>query len=191
MTGLEMRPAVAVKGESGSSGHTPVHRASSADEERLLVPDFVDERIRAEMESIQQEEEAEEFSTSESDGSWDSEDEMDEQELQRLTRERGFGLGSWIDRMVEWTLFGVEDWPLMSSSDPAERSSKHVEITTEEPLTISDRGGDTLEPGSVDNDDGASIASEIEVTTVDEKPGELGGWEDAGWLFRTVKRLLV
>ncbi|PLB54437.1 hypothetical protein P170DRAFT_432078 [Aspergillus steynii IBT 23096] len=186
MTSLDMGSAVA-----GGSSHTPIHGASPADEGRHLVPDFVDERIRAEMESIRQE--AEEYSTSESDKSWDSEDEMDEQELQRLTRERGFGLGSWIDRMVEWTLFGVEDWPLLSSSDPdpAERPTKHVEITTEEPLTIGDHSGDTLGPGSVDNDDGVSVASEIEVGTVGEKPGELGGWEDAGWLFRTVKRLLI
>ncbi|KAH8428738.1 DUF3984 domain-containing protein [Aspergillus melleus] len=181
MTSLDMSSIGAAKGEAVGSSHI-----SPVDEGRHLVPDFVDERIRAELESIQQE--AEEDLTSESDASWDSEDEMDERELQRLTRERGFGLGSWIDRMVEWTLFGVEDLPLMASADPAERPSKHVEITTEEPLMIGESyGGDTLE----DNDDGASIASEIEVSAVGEKPGELGGWEDAGWLFRTVKRLLI
>ncbi|KAI9042531.1 DUF3984 domain-containing protein [Aspergillus affinis] len=185
MTSLDMSSVGAARGETGGSSHV-----SPAGEGRHLVPDFVDERIRAELESIQQE--AEEDLTSESDGSWDSEDEMDERELQRLTRERGFGLGSWIDRMVEWTLFGVEDWPLMSSGDPAERPSKHVEITTEEPLMIGEsQGGDTVGPGSGDNDDGASIASGVEVSVVGEKPGELGGWEDAGWLFRTVKRLLI
>lgn len=106
-----------------------------------LVPDFVDESIRAEfhsdngngnsyamypaqsgaasprtrgseLNSSRSSVFGQQISSSESEyfsGSEDDEEEgVDEAEMQRLTREHGFGLGSWVDRLVEWTLFGTE-----------------------------------------------------------------------------------
>ncbi|KAA8649123.1 DUF3984 domain-containing protein [Aspergillus tanneri] len=186
--------AAAVKqGGCNNNAHgTHSAGASPAEDVRQFVPDFVDEHVRAEMAILQQDEEG--YYSSSSDEFLDSEDDMDdmdEQELQRLTRERGFGLGSWIDRMVEWTLFGVEDWPLFWSNDPVERPSKHVEIAAEKALTIEEREDSASSPGVADNDDDASVVSEWEVSSVTEKPGEHGGWEDAGWLFRTMKRVLI
>ncbi|PWY86186.1 hypothetical protein BO70DRAFT_428246 [Aspergillus heteromorphus CBS 117.55] len=152
---------------------------------RHLVPDFVDERIRAEMEIIQQDEDEDNLSSA-SDSLFASEDEIDEQELQRLTRERGFGLGSWIDRMVEWTLFGVDDWPLSASATTA-------------PAPASARPADYYHPRhelDIDNireeeADNISLPDpDSDTASVAEKPGDHGGWEDAGWLFRIVKRAL-
>ncbi|KAE8353906.1 hypothetical protein BDV28DRAFT_132170 [Aspergillus coremiiformis] len=150
---------------------------------RLLVPDFVDERIRAEMEVIQQED-----YSSESDEYSDSEDEIDEQEMQRLTRERGFGLGSWFDRMVEWTVFGVDDWPLSYSNEPVDQVPKNVELADPSPVDEDDHVSIS---GRTDRTDGASTMSDSEAPAMTGKPGEHGGWEDAWWLFGVMKRAIL
>ncbi|GIJ82367.1 hypothetical protein Asppvi_000874 [Aspergillus pseudoviridinutans] len=164
--------------KSGSNAH---FSAGPDEETRHFVPDFVDERIRAEMASIQQ---FEVGYASASDEESDSEDEIDEQELQRLTRERGFGLGSWIDRMVEWTLFGVEDLPLSANAQSVQ-PAKHPDVSPEENNVLDDHSAAEL------TDDNASVSADESIgSTVVEKPGENGGWEDAGWLLRVMKRAL-
>lgn len=175
MTGLEMTSAR--QGDSGSL-------ESPALDVRHFVPDFVDERIRAEMAIIQQEE-----YTSDSDEYSDSEDDIDEQEMQRLTRERGFGLGSWFDRMVEWTVFGVDDWPLSYSSGPVDQVPKNVEWA--EPGVADEDDDQVSISGRTDRTDGASTISDFEDPAVTEKPGDQGGWEDAWWLFGVMKRALL
>jgi hypothetical protein len=123
-----------------------------------------------------------------SDNSWDSDDdpeeEIDEHELQRLTLERGFGLGSWVDRMVEWTLFGVDDWPLSSTTDP----TSHLPPTTAAEI----HPAPELSNNDNDNDETQSQVSDTnsEILTT-ERAGDYGGWEDAGWLFRTIRRALI
>jgi hypothetical protein len=125
-------------------------------------------------------------------------DDFDEADLQQLTRERGFGLGSWIDRLVEWTLFGVEEWP----AAPAAAASRIGEtdtttVTFEEPGLVAGRDDDMLSLGSVgdgDLSDGDSSRDGDSTTgsaAPIEKPGNQGGWEDAEWLFRLMKRALV
>lgn len=176
-----------------------------------LVPDFVDERIRAEMAELQRER----AFSDEEDVYWDEEandsdydyfsdetpDEIDEADLQRLTRERGFGLGSWIDRLVEWTLFGVDELPAAVPTAAAAAASRIGAAPTTTTVTFGEPGGsrteceeqaeDTLSPDSPDDDgetlshtDGESIAGV-------EKPGSQGGWEDAGWLLRLMKRAFI
>ncbi|KAE8390649.1 hypothetical protein BDV23DRAFT_193716 [Aspergillus alliaceus] len=176
MTGLEMTSTR----QGGSAGGFE----SPAGDVRHLIPDFVDERIRAEMEFIQQGD-----YTSDSDDYSDSEDEIDEQEMQRLTRERGFGLGGWFDRMVEWTVFGVDDWPLSYSGGPAvDQVPKNVELADPSP---GDEDDQMSISGLTDGPDGASTIGDSEASAVTEKPGEHGGWEDAWWLLGVIKRALV
>ncbi|TPR03548.1 Ubiquitin elongating factor core family protein [Aspergillus niger] len=123
--------------------------------------------------------------TSTSDSLHASEDELDEQEFQRLTRERGFGLGSWIDRMVEWTLFGVDDWPLSTTTTTAPPAVTSVETTDHDPQSLMHENIRSQETDTI------SIATESDIASIsEEKPGTRGGWEDAGWLFRVVKRAL-
>jgi hypothetical protein len=182
-----------------------------------LVPDFVDESIRAEMASLQRERG---FSDDESEF-WDGEDdndseydsfsdeapdEFDEADLQRLTRERGFGLGSWIDRLVEWTLFGVEEWPATApATAPGSTGTAATRIgTTATSTTVTfeeapngssereNRAHDALSLASDEDDDGDTLShTDGESVVSVEKPGAQGGWEDASWLFRVMKRALV
>lgn len=160
-------------------------KSSAASEHRDLVPDFVDERIRAEMASIQQRDgfEDEESLSAFGSGS-DSEDDLDETELQRLTRERGFGLGSWIDRIVGWTLFGVEEeWPAEPSLDRASHA-----------VTFSDSQGalqaDETDESNEDDDDDSCFGNE-ELSLPVEKAGEQGGWADARWFFRLARNAIM
>lgn len=167
---------------STRSGSNARSSAGPDEETRHFVPDFVDERIRAEMASIQQ---FEDGYASTSDEESDSEDEIDEQELQRLTRERGFGLGSWIDRMVEWTLFGVEDLPLSANAQSVQ-PAKHPAASADENIVPEDHSS-----AAELTDDNASVSADESIApTVVEKPGENGGWEDAGWFLRVMKRAL-
>ncbi|KAJ5143958.1 uncharacterized protein N7515_002745 [Penicillium bovifimosum] len=121
-------------GSPGPGTGTATGTASPTDGRSVLLPDFVDERIRAEMASLQNrrladedegfwhgEDDEDESECSYSDGSDETSDDFDEADLQRLTRERGFGLGSWFDRLVGWTLFGVEELPVAVSATGSER----------------------------------------------------------------------
>lgn len=203
---------------------TPETRGRSG--EAGLVPDFVDERIRAEMASLQQGDfdhdndqdqdrhlksfdddlgDEEDDFDSEDEFSDETQEEFDEADLQRLTRERGFGLGNWIDRLVEWTLFGVDELPVVPavpvSSARIGGAATTTTVTFEEPAASShgdpSEDHDTLSLAS--EGDRNSLSDDVDnfshtdgESTVDvEKPGSHGGWEDAGWLFRVMKRALV
>lgn len=171
MSGLEMTP------------HTRV--ATPAGEVRDFIPDAVDERIRAEMDLMQQD--LDEYASQTDDESFDSADEIDEKELQRLTRERGFGLGSWLDRMVEWTLFGVDEWP--SSSDGG-ADHHHTPVPNQ---TATSSPGEESDHNDLVEDDNDSVSDKEDepITTAVKQPGENGGWEDARWLLHVIKRALL
>ncbi|KAL4937548.1 hypothetical protein BDV06DRAFT_202687 [Aspergillus oleicola] len=226
MTGLEMSIPSPISKKS--SFHTPPGSASVprtpshiTNEERSRssaslnhLPDFIDERVRAEMrDTLQQQVGGDDYDSAISDASWDLQDEsdyeeIDERELQRLTRERGFGLGSWVDRMVEWTLFGVDDWPLSTISEgvaisqvpPAGSGSAEIGSDQDQDHgSESDNENDNnrpfaASPSDKDIDDEIQSLSDSHSNpdiTATERAGERGGWEDAGWFLRTIRQALV
>ena len=152
-------------------------------------PDIVDARIRAEMASIQQRDRdnnSSSFSSassSASDAASDEDegddDDEDEDEMRRLTQERGFGLGSWLDRLVEWTLFSVDD---------QQQQSQQQDDQNDQPA-----GGDD-DDGKSENQTKARVSDEDDydygydesdaISAVVEKPGGEGGWQDFVWLLR-------
>lgn len=202
MTGLEMTtPHTHTHTKNHTGGATPVG------ESRAFIPVAVDERIRAEMARRQQQEgdpdlDLDEYddyydsasSTSDESLGYSSAEEIDEKELQRLTRERGFGLGSWLDRMVEWTLFGVDEWPL-SAADGLDPPSQHHDdrIAEQQRASLSREAENSNKTQDLDVNvdiDTLSISDDDESAVV-EKPGENGGWEDALWFFRAIKQALL
>lgn len=152
-------------------------RKSSIDSPYPLVPDFVDEQIRAEMAaSMHRNSLDDDMSISSSGSDSESDEEIDEKEFQRLTRERGFGLGSWVDQFVGWTLFGVEDeYPSTPPGPDAER------IVT---FAASSSGHD-------EDEDEADPTDEDEFVGAMEKPGDTGGWADASWFLRLATKAIV
>ncbi|KAJ5963562.1 uncharacterized protein N7479_003438 [Penicillium vulpinum] len=218
MTALPAVPSTSATSEKAyvSSGTDTGTVSPEVRGRRPLVPDFVDARIRAEMASLEHRErglnegsvywdgagsDEDETSSEYSCSSDETLDNFDEADLQELTRERGFGLGSWVDRLVEWTLFGAEEWPAaVPAAAAAERigtADTPTTVTFEEPDLPYGRDDDALSLGSVRDGDLSDDSSlgDGESTTGSaapiEKPGTQGGWEDAVWLLRLMKRALV
>lgn len=180
---------------------------SSLSETIGSVPDFVDENIRAEMAYIDQGagQNDERNAARESDqGSWnsifesssqvssdseyDSEDEVDELEMQRLTRERGFGLGRWVDRLVEWTLFSVDEEG-QNYTPSGSRTQLDSEPVSEDQQDVKDSSSKRIGAGNgeVTDDDTSTIGDDGPPPTF-EKPSPDGGWADVGWLFRAATK---
>lgn len=136
--------------------------------------------------------------------SLESAEEIDEREMYRLTRERGFGLGSWLDRMVEWTLFGVDEWPTLSTAaaPPPTATTAAAVVSADDAVDTSqaqDRTRTTTTGGNDDDYDpvgdtadgnGLSDRDDKSSVVVVDKSGETGGWEDARWLLHAVRRAL-
>ncbi|KAJ6002689.1 hypothetical protein N7451_005236 [Penicillium sp. IBT 35674x] len=180
---------------------TPETRGRSG--EAGLVPDFNQDRhLNSFDDDLGDVWDEEEYFSSEDEFSDETHEEFDEADLQRLTRERGFGLGGWIDRLVEWTLFGVDELPVVPVSSARIGGATTTTTVTFEDLAVSSHGNlaenhDTLSVGSeVDrnstSDDADAFSHTDGESVIDvEKPGSHGGWEDAGWLFRVMKRALI
>lgn len=163
---------------------------------RDMVPDFVDESIRNQMaayatgasddrDMVYNSRRGSVFIPSDSsdiDSISDSsdEEEFDEDEMQRLTRQRGFGLGSWIDSLVEWTLFSVQDDVPSGGAETVQTRRASSAMSQEDDASA--------------NADGDSDGSETE--TEDQKPtqlqpaGDTGGWADVGWFLRAAIQAL-
>ncbi|KAL5000710.1 hypothetical protein BDV10DRAFT_32253 [Aspergillus recurvatus] len=194
LTGLEMSTSSPTSKRSSvyiaSVPRTPSHVASEdARSSTSLLPDFIDEHVRAEMRDTIQRHVDGDYDSTTSYDSWNSEqdeEEMDERELQHLTSERGFGLGSWIDRLVEWTLFGIDDWPLSSTTDAVAEppaADLHADHgNNQPPHELCEKIDDETRSQVSD------INSDILPT---ERAGDRGGWEDAGWFFRTIKQAFI
>ena len=155
------------------------------------MPAMVDKRIRDEFDSIQHDLEEDMLSL---DAESESEDEIDEAEMQRLTRERGFGLGGWFDRLLGWTLFGVEEVPAsrvqVSFDEPSRDVSRSRSRDRSNGEEEEDVGDDDVSV-DIDGDTETTISREYDTPTATDKPGERGGWEDAQWLFRVMKNALL
>ncbi|EED23777.1 conserved hypothetical protein [Talaromyces stipitatus ATCC 10500] len=174
----------------GASRHS---RKSSMGSYHATLPDFVDARIRAEIASINGrnlEDYDDDYEDNLSGSSFydsesESDDEMDEREFQRLTRERGFGLGTWVDQFVSWTLFGIEE-EVSTSPAPAsaEESSRHA-IVAFEPASA------TIVKGESIDDDSDGVVDRDEATGPVERAGDKGGWADATWFLRIARKAII
>lgn len=199
------KPDLATSGLEMTSSYTWV--PTPAGEKSEFTPDAVDEQIRAEMINMQQDADvdvdvdvdvddgASSSSLSASDASSDSEDEIDEKEMQRLTRESGFGLGSWLDRMVEWTFFGVDEWPTLFSAGPDNRDNRDPPAPDGERV-VENHQVATEEADDKHLEDYSDIATifsrdDENFTPMVDKPGDVGGWEDAKWFLKAIKQALV
>ena len=133
----------------------------------------------------------------------DEENEGDEEEVARLARERGFGLGSWMDRLMGWTLFDVDEDGEESSSedDEVEDHAPKPENMTKEELQLRREvdarrrklereaiiAASAVQPPSRRDAPGGGDAAEAK-----PPPGEEGsGWADAAWLVSVAAKVLL
>ncbi|OAL48699.1 hypothetical protein IQ07DRAFT_588802 [Pyrenochaeta sp. DS3sAY3a] len=151
-------------------------------DERFIEPDFIDDE--------------------ESDG--------DEEEVARLARERGFGLGSWMDRLIGWTLFSVDEDGEGSSSDEDDDNDDNARVPKLESMTQDElklrreveAKRRKLEREAImaasarraqgQSAEGDSVSSRP--STADAQAGptneDVDGWQDAAWLLSVASKAL-
>ncbi|KAF1814513.1 hypothetical protein P152DRAFT_456769 [Eremomyces bilateralis CBS 781.70] len=122
-------------------------------------PDFVDERVL--QESLEQD-----------DGD-DEQDGRDEEEVARLARDQSANFGGWVDRLMGWTLFEVEE-------DGDDNNSFEVSPPA------ADGTGDQRQPPFAEGSDSKALpAADI------APPGQDGGWRDAAWLLGVASKVIL
>ncbi len=170
----------------GSRPHSAHHSLDMSElHDRFIEPDFVQ-------------------SQDESDG--------DEEEVARLARERGFGLGSWMDRLIGWTLFDVDEDGESSEEEEEDEEEHHgplrLENLTKEELKLRREveakrrkmereaiiASSALNGNEMRN--GSTTGDESRPTTADTQNGqaateEAGGWQDAAWLLSVASKALL
>lgn len=128
-----------------------------------------------------------------SDSEIDEEEEVDEAEMQRLTRERGLGLGRWIDRLVEWTLFSVEEEIPGAIAEPSRQPRQFGDIQHQTWVEESGNNSNQDQESSETEKEKQQGKEEDEnsMTLPIENPGDRGGWSDVGWLLRVAKSIVI
>lgn len=132
----------------------------------------------------------------------DEEDEADEEEVARLARDRGFGLGEWMDRLMGWTLFSVDEDGEESSEGEDEDETPRPENMTKEELQLRreveakrrklEREA-IIAAAAVQAPSSRNNAGEDKDAAGDKPPpGEdSGGWADAAWLVSVAAKVLL
>ena len=123
----------------------------------------------------------------------------DEEEVARLARERRFGLGGWMDRLIGWTLFRVEEDGEDTEDD--EEDTEREESLVEEQLKLRNEveaRRRKLEremiirasaAGSKEKGDKGDTKESTE--TQSAASGSEGGWQDAAWLLSVASKVLL
>ncbi|KAF2178135.1 hypothetical protein K469DRAFT_695772 [Zopfia rhizophila CBS 207.26] len=126
----------------------------------------------------------------------------DEEEVARLASQRGFGLGGWMDRLIGWSLFSVDEDGEESSEDEEEEGDPDKpENMTKEELKLRreveakrkkmERDAIIAASAAKTKDRSASNKDE-EVTEPQPPPNEEGdGWQDAAWLLSVASKVLL
>ncbi|KAF2491015.1 hypothetical protein BU16DRAFT_141413 [Lophium mytilinum] len=126
----------------------------------------------------------------------DEESVGDEEEVARLARERGFGLGGWMDRLMGWTLFSVEE---DGESSDEEGEEEEEALTREEVLLKKEVEAkrrkmerETIIAASAAGSKGKEVENENDVPIPELVPAEgEGGWQDAAWLLSVASKVLL
>jgi hypothetical protein len=126
----------------------------------------------------------------------DEEGPDDEEEVARLARERGFGLGGWMDALIGWTLFSVDEDGEVSSEDEAEQTNltkdeaklmREVEAKRRKMERESIIAASALKVQDKTGEEGGEV--KIDVPKPPEGQ-EAGGWQDAAWLLSVASKAL-
>ncbi|KAF2142489.1 uncharacterized protein K452DRAFT_297759 [Aplosporella prunicola CBS 121167] len=130
-----------------------------------------------------------------------------EAEIARLARERGFGLGGLVDRLIGWTLFSVaedgeeddDDDSASESDERSERSEHAADISAPQAAAEGSAQKEAAEAGlpAARKEHRRLDASRVRAEAEMAKPGQAapedggGGWGDAAWLLSVAARVLL
>jgi hypothetical protein len=122
----------------------------------------------------------------------------DEEEVARLARERGFGLGGWMDKLIGWTLFSVDEDGEDSEDEDGAGSS-----VTAEPLSMGElklrreveakrrklEREAIMAAAAVKSEETQKSAPGSETADTPNEDG--GGWSDAAWLLTVASKVIL
>lgn len=128
----------------------------------------------------------------------------DEEEVARLARERGFGLGGWMDALIGWTLFSVDEDGEVSE-DEDDEGERNAPATTAAHLTKDEARLMREVEAKRRKMERESIIAASALRVQDRAEGEggvrlevpkppegqeAGGWQDAAWLLSVASKAL-
>jgi hypothetical protein len=137
----------------------------------------------------------------------DEESDGDEEEVARLARERGFGLGGWMDRLIGWSLFSVdEDGEASDDEDDGNddansnflpgnmtreelRLRREVEAKRrklEREAIVAASARKARDKDNTDTEDGSRPSTADHQRALEDA----GGWQDAAWLLSVASKAL-
>jgi hypothetical protein len=121
----------------------------------------------------------------------------DEEEVARLARDRGFGLGGWMDQLLGWTLFSVDE---ASDDDDDDEDEEEVlpQNMTKEELRLRrevEARRRRLEREAIIAAAALKAREKEDVegirpSTSDAEDETGGGWQDAAWLLSVASKAL-
>jgi hypothetical protein len=97
----------------------------------------------------------------------------DEAVIQKLARASGSGLGGWVERMLGWSLFAVEEDGEETETDTVDEKAEDSEISSR------------ALPHNVE-----SVAG-LEGAMPPPRDDDAGGWQDAAWLLSVATKVLL
>lgn len=125
----------------------------------------------------------------------------DEEEVARLARDRGFGMGEWVDLLIGWTLFSVDEDGEASDDDEVESRDEafRPENMTRDELKLRreveakrrklEREAIVAAAKLKSRDDKENVEEEpSRPSTAEQEDG--GGWQDAAWLLSVASKAL-
>lgn len=124
----------------------------------------------------------------------DDEDGLDdEEEVARLARERGFGLGGWVDALIGWTLFSVdEDGEASEDEERSDVTSEDAKLLREVEAKRRKMERESIVAASaLKAPERIGEGGEVKLDVPKPPEGqEAGGWQDAAWLLSVASKAL-
>ncbi|KAF2127272.1 hypothetical protein P153DRAFT_368585 [Dothidotthia symphoricarpi CBS 119687] len=121
----------------------------------------------------------------------------DEEEVARLARDRGFGLGSWVDKLIGWSLFDVDEDEEASEDEEEDHRVPSIADMTKEELKLRrevEAKRRKMEREAIAAASAQSLQEKTDEagrpSTVDVPAQELNGWQDAAWLLSVASKAL-
>ena len=111
-------------------------------------------------------------------------DSTDDEEVSRLARQRGFGFGGLVDRLVGFSLFNVDEDAEETEDDGAELSKE--EALKKKQAALKKRREELAKAAS----NSAEAMKRAEHDVEPAKKADEGGWHDAAWLLSVASKVL-
>ncbi|KAI9771310.1 MAG: hypothetical protein M1840_002280 [Geoglossum simile] len=112
----------------------------------------------------------------------DDGDDDGDAELNRIARLRGFGLGGWVDRLIGWSLFAVEE----DGEESEDSGEEHIGVEEQERKMVDIDVRRKREESDRVIREPPSNGEDTDTAPTDQE----GGWQDAAWLLSVATKVL-